>query len=180
MEVVLVAVTLISGHVSRALDFYNKSSIYFVLGKTSAWQSSDDPSISDYKPIEPKNTDRIQEILGFRKIDSKYLVVPDNAHGELNYAKSKWKIVQPEEAVAKGARWVYITATVDYQEFATNISYRQLAVTTQLVPKAGLDTKLNLSPSEVVNQGIFEALDNRTPIFRSPNQREHLTIIIEF
>ena len=51
------AITLLKGHVSRALDFYNKNSIFFGIGKTTAWADPSDSSISDYKPPTPKNTD---------------------------------------------------------------------------------------------------------------------------
>lgn len=178
------AITLLKGHVSRALDFYNKNSIFFGIGKTTAWSDPIDSKITDYHPPTPKNTDDLLEPVGYRRVDSKYLVVPaepNDESAELTYSGKKWKIVPPDKALEKGARWVCILANIQYSEFPTNISYRQIKVTTGLEPADSVtDGRPNLLPSQVKNVGIPEVLDNRTPIFREPDQRERLIVIIEF
>ena len=59
------ASSVISGHVSRALDFYNTSNIYFGLGKTTSWSSdstpTSNPTNNDENPPEPTSTDTLQE-----------------------------------------------------------------------------------------------------------------------
>lgn len=169
------AVTLLKGHVSRALDFYNKSSIYFGIGKTSPWTD-------DYHPPTPTNTDELVEPAGYKKVDSKFLVIPDNdGSGELTYRNSKWKIVPYNQALEKGARWVYISSFISYTEFPTDISYRQVGVFTGLTTNGSVPAgKSNLLPSEVADTGIPEVLDNRTPVYREADQREKLVVIIEF
>lgn len=178
------AITLLKGHVSRALDFYNKNSIFFGIGKTTAWSDPSDSSINDYKPPTPKNTDSLQEVVGYRRVDSKYLVKPaedSDSTAELTYGGKKWKIITPNRALEEGARWVCVLSNIQYSEFPTNISYRQIEVVSGLVPADSVvDGRANLLPSQVKDVGIPEVLDNRTPIFREPDQREKLIVIIEF
>lgn len=167
------AVTTLDGHVSRALDFYNKSEIYFGIGRTTPWED-------ESKPPDPKNTDKMVEPIGYKKVESKFLVKPDPT-GELTYRSTKWKIITPDQAIAQGARWVYTSTVLSYEELPTNVSYRQVATYTGLVRKTGVDAnKYNLAASEVHDPGIIEVLDNRTPIYRDADQRETLVIIVEF
>lgn len=175
------AVTTLKGHVSRALDFYDKVDIYFGLGKTTPWlDESGNPDESN--PPTPKNTDELIDPAGYKKVESKFLVVPsDDGTGELTYRNSRWKIVPYDKALEKGARWVYVSSFIAYSEFPTDMSYRQIAVFTRL--KVADDTasgKSNLLPEEVADPGIIEVIDNRTPVYREADQREKLVVIIEF
>jgi hypothetical protein len=169
------AVTTILGHVSRARDFYDKTSIYFCLGKTSAWSDESNPPI-------PLNTDSIEEVAGYKLVESKFLVIPDtDGSGEITYRDTKWKIVPYDEAFSKGARWVYVMSYISYDDFSTDLVYRQIGICTGLTKKSTVASgKSNLLPSEVDNPGILEVLDNRTPIYREVDQREKLSVIIEF
>ena len=170
------AVTLLAGHVSRALDFYNKSDIYLGLGKTTPWEEGES------NPPTPLNTDSLVEIAGYKKVESKFLVIPDDTGtGELSYQNRRWKIVPYDQAIAKGARWVYISTYIAYNEFPTDLVYRQIGVFTGLKVKSSVtSSSFALTPDQVESQGIPEALDNRTPIYREADQRERLTLIIEF
>lgn len=178
------ATTLIKGHVSRALDFYNKNSIFFCIGKTSKWSDPSHPEISDSNPPTPKNTDEVQEVVGYRRVDSKFLVRPaldGETQDVLSYGGKKWKIIKPIDALKDSARWVCIIANIQYSEFPTDISYRQVGVVTGLVPADSVtDGRANLLANQVKDKGIPEVLDNRTPIYREPDQREKLVVIIEF
>lgn len=170
------AVTLLKGHVSRALDFYNKNSIYIGIGKTTPWQEGDS------NPPTPVNTDELQEVAGYKKVESKFLVIPDDTGtGELVYQNKRWRIVPYDQALDMGARWVYISTYIAYSEFDTDLIYRQIGVFTGLQIKPGVESSsYALTPDQVLSQGIPEALDNRTPIYREPDQREKLTMVIEF
>lgn len=179
------AVTTLAGHVSRALDFYKKDSIYYVIGHRNEWNKSQDApdasdDVNDQNPPTPKNTDTIKDIIGYQKVTSKFLVVKDDT-GTIQYKNQKWKIVQESDAISNGARWVYITTYIDYNNLPINLSYRQIGVVTGLSVKSGVSpTKLSLLPNEIGNSGLLEVLDNRTPIYRDADQRERLSLIIEF
>lgn len=170
------AVVLLSGHVSRALDFYNKNDIYFAIGKTTPWDDDSNPPV-------PVSTDSIEEVAGYKKVESKFLVIPDDTgEGELVYQRNRWKIVPYEQALEKGARWVYISTQLAYDDFEILIpTYRQIEVYSGLqVISTVSSSSYALIPEQVKNPGIGEALDNRTPIYREPDQRETLVMIIEF
>lgn len=172
------AVTTLKGHVSRALDFYNKGEIFFGLGRTSAWENEN-------KPPTPVNTDDLEEIAGFKLVESKFLVIPvtdsESTSYQISYRDTKWNIVPYEEAFTKGARWVYLSSYVAYDEFSTDLVYRQIGVYTGLRRKdTTLSGKGNLLPDEVEDQGILEVLDNRKPVYRELDQREKLAVIVEF
>lgn len=167
------AVTTLKGHVSRALDFYNKDNIFMGVGKVTPWSD-------DYTPPVPDPTDDLLEPAGYKEVESKFLVVPD-PEGELTYRRTKWKIVKPEDALEQGARWVFLSTFLTYEELPTDISYRQIGAFTGLIRDEKVPAgKVSLLPTEVSDQGILEVLDNRTPIYREADQREQLVLIIEF
>lgn len=167
------AVTTLKGHVSRALDFYNKEKIFMGLGKTTPWDNEMSPPI-------PTVVDELVEIAGYKRVESLFLVRPD-PDGELSYRNTKWKIIQKENALAEGAKWIFLSTYITYTELPTDISYRQIGVYTGLVLAESTPVgKYALLPHEVEHSGILEVIDNRTPIYREADQREQLIIIIEF
>lgn len=179
------ASSVISGHVSRALDFYNTSNIYFGLGKTTSWSSdstpTSNPTNDDTNPPEPTSTDTLQEILGYKRVESKFLVYPDNS-GEVTCNGRRWKIVtNPDEALSLGARWVYLASWLLYDELPTDASYRQVGVFSELTKKSSVPSgKSALLPSEVEDPGVLQAIYHRKPVYRDAAQREQLIAIITF
>ena len=183
------AILTLSGHVARALDFYNKPSIYSAIGKYTEWKQGDcrelidgyDPSI-DYNlnPPSPAITDDMLEIIGYKKVEFRAMVVQDD-EGTLIYRNTNWRIVMPDQAVAEGARWVYISTTLSYSELPTDKPYRQVGVYTGLVPKPDIpESQYTLLPEEVEDQGILEVLDHRKPVYRDSDIREFIKLVIEF
>lgn len=167
------AITTIGAHVSRALDFLGKQDIYFAISRTSPWEDDNNP------PSPNSDTTSLDEIIGFKKLDSIQLVIPDTA-GTISYRESNWKPIPKEDAYTQKAKWVYIETTIRYDELPPGF-YRQIGVYTGLVPKDGVDPgKTALLPDEVANAGVLEVVDNRKPSNRLEDQKEKLTMIIEF
>lgn len=182
------AVCTLKAHVSRALDFYNKESIYFAIGKYTVWKSGDFPGYNssinyDINPPVPTNTSDMSEIIGYKKAEFKALVVQDN-NGSLEYRGTKWRVVSPSDAIAEGARWVFVSTGLAYQDFAVEASknvYRKVGVYTGLVPKSGIsEATYALLPSQVQSQGLLEVIDFRKPVYRDTDVREKLKIVLEF
>lgn len=179
------ASTTVAGHVARAVDFYNTSDIYFGIGKTTSWNADSTPTSTplndDKNPPEPTSTDVLQEVVGYKRIESKFLVYPDDT-GEITCNGRKWKIVtNPDEAQALGARWVYLASWLLYNELPTDVAYRQVGVCTGLVKADSVATgKTALLPSEVTDPGILQAIYHRKPVYRDASQREQLMTIITF
>lgn len=91
------AIAVTGGHVSRALDFYNKAGKYFSIGRTSAWDDETNP------PSPNVDTYNIDELVALKKVDNVYLVVPDNTNGTIVYKDNKWRIVQPSISTTVGS-----------------------------------------------------------------------------
>lgn len=182
------AITTLKGHVSRAIDFYNKPEIFFGIGKTTPWgeadrttSTPDDAKIDDYNPPVPEPTDEIMELAGFKRAETVYLCVQDDNKGEIVYQEKRWRVIPLENAYDEGARWVYIAAQFAYSEFAFDISYRQVGLYTGIKRNENVPSgQFVLKPDEVADIGMLEVLDNRRPIYRMPDQREGLTVIVEF
>lgn len=180
------AICTLKAHVSRAMDFYNKDSVYFAIAKPTAWGSGDlgdsfDPE-QDYDgfPPVPKNTDELIDIIGFKKAEFRAMVIQDD-NGTLEYRNTKWKIVNYADAPDLGARWVYISTYINYDELPIDMPYRQVGVFTNLVPKAGVPVgQYVLTPEQVESEGLLEVIDNRKPIYRDTDVREHIKLILEF
>lgn len=179
------AVGSLSGHVSRAVDFYNAANLYFSIGKTTPWDENSTPTStalnSDDNPPDPTIDDTVLELVGYKKVESKFLVYPD-PEGEIVCNGRNWKVcTNPDDAVEKGARWVYLSSWLLYNELPTSISYRQIGVFSGLKKKDSVPAgKTALLPDEVDDPGLQQVLYNRKPIYRDPNQREQLTAIITF
>ena len=184
------ALLTMKGHISRAMDFFNKESIYAAIGKSSKWAQNDckelegdsfDPN-KDYDsyPPAPAITDDLLEVIGYKKIEFRSLVVQDD-DGTLEYRGSKWKMVEPENALAEGARWIYLSTTLTYNELPTSLPYRQVGIYTGLSAVEGIpESQYVLLPEEVSDTGILEILDNRKPVYRDSDVRETIKLILEF
>lgn len=186
------AVTTLEGHVQRAIDFTKKSDVYFVLArKSSEWteddRTEDTPStitISDSNPPVPISTSVLTDIQGYKKVETTYLVRPTlkDETPDISYQDSNWKIIPEAKAVSEGARWVYLTSTVAYDELPTDMIYRQVGILSGLVrsESAKSSGKYSLTPDEVESNGILELIDFRKPVYREADKREKLKVIIEF
>lgn len=81
------AIAVNGGHVSRALDFYNKENKYFIIGGSTPWENEptpDLPNVEDFK---------LRDVIGLKRIDNTFLVVPDNDKGTIVYRDQKWRVV---------------------------------------------------------------------------------------
>ena len=241
------AIATNSGHVSRALDFYNKPGKYFSVGRTTPWDNETvppAPSVSAYK---------IEELIALKKVDNVHLVVEDPENGSIVYKDSKWRIVQPEIVASVGsggvsagsysvsissltsivvgiklrinsvyegkvisvntststvtldtaapefipegstvlggayveqAKYVYVSCTLSYNNFPTDISYRQVGLHTEVLPN-NVDVLRSAehsptSSNEYTSLGNLEIIDNRSPVTRTEDQAEGISVIIEF
>jgi hypothetical protein len=168
------ATTTVGGHVSRALEFFERPDTYVGIGKSTPWEDENVPP----NPIQTKTT--LDEVIGYKKVEYKYLVVEDIVDGTISYRDSKWRIVPPDQAVAQGARWVYVEAHLRYDELPL-VSYRQVGIFNRLVKLSNIDAgKVALLPSEVEDVGVLEVYDNRKVVNRQSDQKEQLSFVIEF
>ena len=180
------AILTLGGHASRALDFYRKSDMYFAIGKYNKWDAS---TVTDFDPDRdydtdppiPANTDPFLEPIAYKYVQSRFMVVPDEEEGTLEYRGTKWRIVDPDQAITEGARWVYITSILEYSELPTDKPYRQVGVYTGLARASGVPSDIYvLLPNQVEDPGTLEILDNRKPVYRDADVKEQIKLILEF
>lgn len=167
------AVNTIYAHVNRALGFFNQNNTYFAIGKTTPWAD-------ESKPPEPDtNTAKLDGVIGFKKVEVAYMVVPDET-GTIAYRDKTWKVVPPDKAMELKAKHVYLETYIRYDELPLG-EYRQIGVYTGLKLADGVSpAKFNLLPSEVASHGVLEALDNRKASPREEDQKEKISLVIEF
>lgn len=82
------AITTNGGHAQRALDFYNKSGVYFIIGGTSPWDNEAQP------PAPSPTTFKLNDVVALKRVDTMYLVVEDDT-GSIEYQNKKWRYVIP-------------------------------------------------------------------------------------
>lgn len=159
-------------HVNRAIEFYKKSRIYFALAKESEWPGA--------TPPDPDYYDELEQPWGYKRVETKYLVVPDDQHGTILYQNRKFRIVTETQAKAEGARWVYCMSYVNYDELPFK-TYHQVGVVTNIVTKEGVsEGAYALTPDMIEDPGDLEILNNRRGIGREADMREQIAVIIEF
>lgn len=171
-------ITTNMGHVDRALAFYEENDVYFALGKTTPW--SDTESNADFVPPTPDPTATgLEELICMKKVSQKVLVMPSE-DGTIEYNKTRWKILNKEEAMENQARWVYIKSELYYDELDV-VGYRQLGIYTRVERRSDVpNTKTLLLPEELKNKGLLIMLNNRHVVTRQPDTRDNYAMVIEF
>lgn len=170
-------ITTIVGHVSRAISFFELSNVYFALGRTSPWEGETEEDFSAPLPsVEAKNLD---ELIGMKRVDVKSLVVPDD-DGTVVYRDQTWRKVSVEEAIELGAHWVYIEASILYDDLPA-VAYRQIGVFSRVTLNEGVpESQSILLPEHIANVGVLEVLDQRKVVTRNEDSRDTFSMIIEF
>lgn len=170
-------VTTTVGHVSRAISFYELDSVYFGLGRTTPWANEDEDGFS--APLPSVDATELTELIGLKRVDVKALVTPDD-EGTVVYRDQTWKKISPSDAVTLGAHWVYIEASIEYDDLPAS-AYRQIGVLSRVEVNDGVsETKSVLLPDEIKSQGILEIIDQRKVVTRNEDSRDTFSMIIEF
>ena len=181
-------ITTTMGHVSRAILFQQMPYIYFGLGRTSPWEGEtyaaehgglNEDGSEFSAPLPSVETTELDELIGMKRVDTKALVIPDD-EGTVVYRDRTWRKISAEEAIQLAAHWVYIEASVYYDELPAR-AYRQIGVHSMVKLAEGVpENKSILLPEDIVHQGILEVLDQRKVVTRNEDSRDTFSMIIEF
>ena len=170
-------ITTVAGHVSRAISFFELPAVYFALGKTSPWEGETEPDFS--APLPSVNATELEELIGMKKVDVKSLVVPDD-EGTVVYRDQTWRKVSTQESIELGAHWVYIEASILYDELPAT-AYRQIGVFSRVTLNDGIPASQSiLLPEHIKHPGILEVLDQRKVVTRNEDSKDTFSMIIEF
>lgn len=175
-------ITTTSGHVSRAILFQQMKYIYFGLGRPNAWEGELEAEENNEEfsaPLPNADATKVDNLIGMKKVDVKALVIPDE-EGTVVYRDRVWRKITPEEAISKGAHWVYIEASIYYDELPAT-AYRQIGVYSFVQLNDGVpENQSVLLPEHIKDEGILEVLDNRKVVTRNEDNRDTFSMIIEF
>lgn len=175
-------VTTTMGHVSRAISFWELPAIYFGLGRTSPWPGETEAAENKLEftaPLPSVETKQLDELIGMKRVDIKALVTPDE-DGTVVYRDKTWRKISAEEAIELGAHWVYIEASIYYEDLPES-AYRQIGVFSRVTLNDGVPSnKSILFPEDIKNTGVLEVLDQRKVVTRNEDSRDTFSMIIEF
>jgi len=114
--------------------------------------------------------------LGFTALSSS----TGHAGGSITYRDTQWRIVSSVNAYDEGARWVYLEANLNYDDFPLE-DVRQFGWYSDL---DALPAYVGHDPLEVEGRdtttGILEVVDNRRVVNRASDEYEVIKIVIEF
>ena len=175
-------ITTTMGHVSRAILFQQLPYIYFGLGRSTPWEGETEAAENneDFSaPLPSVDAQTLDELIGMKRVDVKALVVPDE-DGTVVYRDRTWRKISPAEAIQLKAHWVYIEASIYYDELPAR-AYRQIGVYSMVTLKEGVaENSSVLLPDDIENTGVLEVLDNRKVVTRNDDSRDTFSMIIEF
>lgn len=112
-------------------------------------------------------------------MDVKSLVYPDE-DGTVVYRDQTWRKVSADEAIKLGAHWVYIEASIMYDELPAT-AYRQIGVFSRVKLNSGVSSsKSVLLPEDIQDVGVLEVFDQRKVVTRNEDSKDTFSMIIEF
>lgn len=162
------------GHVLRALDFYRETDQYIAVSRTQSWPN-------DAEPPQPRETDQIEDLICMKKVETKLMVVPDARFGTIAYRHKLYRIVPKEEALAEGAKYVYIVAVFDYGDIPDGVYYHQVGLQVGVKRKSNVsESKYLLMPNEIEDMGVTTVIDNIEAVRAREDRRNIFSNILEF
>lgn len=113
------ATTTTVGHVSRALDFFDRNDVYWAIGRTTAWENDGagniETALAFVPPTDDAGATELEETVAYKKIEARHLVVSDAVNGTIVYRNTKWLIVPKvlktttNTSTASGSKTVSLT-----------------------------------------------------------------------
>lgn len=190
-------------HVGKAVNFFfNQSNLIFAIGRSTPWGEKPGESggtllIDDTHPPYPSlDMTEIDEIIGYKRVNNKFFVIPDETSVEPIVDGVHWRkitLTNPpaDEEAAKEAlialvkevrsRWIYLDFQIDPNDFV-GFTYRQTGLYSglKILPPATESMKV-YSPEHIqTGSGILEVIQNRSPVTRQIDQRELVSVVLEF
>lgn len=144
--------------------------------KDTAWQFPENP------PDATVST-RMYEVLGYRKVQDKRIVVPD-PNGTITWRSLKLTAVDDSDMLQKTQgvypRWALLTCTITTDELPTAEYFRQIGLYIDLTPLPAYDDYDYLTPARVSDPGTLIYIENIEQVYRLTNQIEEISFLLEF
>ena len=160
------------GMIRLALTFKNNETFWFVVGRThTPWDDETNP------PVESVDTVSLTEIGGLQKAQIVSLCYPD-PNGAIEFRGQRYSLVSDEHAYEYDSRFLYCSTLLKFDEFPL-VTFRQFGVYVGVVPKAGYEDNMVLTPAQVQDYGRLIGYVNHPPIIRTAGSKNLLEIVIE-
>lgn len=199
----MATVATYASHVGKAINFfYNTPNLVFAIGRSTPWgelagETSDTSTIDDLHPPYPSlDSTEIDEVIGYKRYQNKYFVIPDESSTEPIVDGVHWRKIQLEvtpqdpdaaksQLIAKvkqnKARWIYMDFQLDPNDFV-GFTYRQIGLYSdvKILPPATQSMTIYNAEHIEKGSGILEVIQNRAPVTRQIDQRELVAVVLEF
>jgi len=164
---------------ARLAKFYVERQFWLAVGKTSAWPIENTP------PLPSPASLKMPEIYGFWYVH-KAVLASKLVTGELvtstgNYKEFTSSHILPDLAKAK-AFYVYQEALIRPADLATSLSYRAVAIVSDLTISTSFPSLLPgaFIPSSSVTSYSLEWVATTPPIARASNTNHTIQVVREF
>ena len=158
--------------VQLAVDLFNATGVWGVIGRTTAWPDENNP------PAEDVATTLLDTPIGYKKILTKLLVKPD-VSGDIQFKNQNYAVVTVEEAFNEDVVRVFLEFSFDYDEVPLS-TFRQIGIHRGLVPTAGNELALVLQPAQVASAGPLLYYVNRLAETRAIDKKNIIRRILQF
>ena len=159
------------GHTEIVRKLLNTDSIWVGIGKTTAWADENNP------PAPDPSTTEISEVVGYKKVLDKYLVVEDPTNGTIDFGSTKYRPVNESDYFTEKPHFLYLKFEIIGDELPL-VTYRQIGIVFDLVPDTGYEAYTVLTSDQVSDTGYLLTLDNRTPVTRYSDTKDVFEYII--
>lgn len=167
-------VTTYQGRSRRALLNKQNSTYWVGIGRTTAWDNESNP------PSPSPSASGIEEAIVFKKPSIVSLCKTVASGGDFTHLSQDYAYVDDADAIADGARYLYLSTTFDPSSGEPYGDFRQVGVFSNITPATGYESATYLAPANVTASGVLEYLDNTTVATMGPTRQEVIEIVIEY
>ena len=168
------AVTTYAGRARRALLHKQNSTYWISIGRTTAWDDEENP------PDPSPSASTIEEPIIYVTPTTVSLAKVVTSGEDITHLGTKYEFVADGNAIAEGARYLYLLARFDPTSGQPYDTFRQVALFSNLVPASGHESDSWLAPANVSSEGLLEYLDNDVSTIMTETRLEVIEIMIEF
>lgn len=167
-------VTTYKGRTRRALMHKTNSTYWCAIGRTTAWDIEAAP------PSPSPGAVNIDEAIVFVAPTVVSLCRPVDVDEDVTVNNQGYEFVADEDAMADGARFLYLKTIFNPADGIPIANYRQNAIFTELVPAAGYENNQWLAPINVSDVGVMEYLSNHLERSLGVGELRVIETILEF
>lgn len=168
------AVTTYASRARRALLHKMSSTYWISIGRTTAWDDEENP------PDPSPSASTIEEPIIYVTPTTVSLAKVVTSGEDITHLGTKYEFVADGNAIAEGARYLYLLARFDPTSGQPYDTFRQVALFSNLVPASGHESDSWLAPANVSSEGLLEYLDNDVSTIMTETRLEVIEIMIEF